>query len=179
MAKKTQLFHQTQLQKSHPCSWSILYMHPYQFDFWAIVWPIFRRFFNPIELPPRTCSTPSPSPNRSCPTTCACATPPRTRMRQWLRRRRWWWCRTGRCLRCPPTTPWRGWPRRRGRWSSSSLSDRDAEWFNTSWIQGDHGGLRLYFVDFDLGVPPVCSFAIPSLPNFHLPKQNWAEIGTN
>ena len=35
------------------------------------------------------------------------------------------------------------------------------------------------FVDFNLGVPPVCPFAMTSLPNFHLPKQNRADRGTN
>ena len=34
-------------------------------------------------------------------------------------------------------------------------------------------------VDLDLGVPPVCLFAMLSLPNFHLPEQNRADIGTN
>ena len=38
--------------------------------------------------------------------------------------------------------------------------------------QGDHGGLTL--VDFNLGVPPICPFAMPSLPNFHL---SLAELG--
>ena len=43
----------------------------------------------------------------------------------------------------------------------------------------NHGGLRQDFVDFHLGVPPVCQFAMPSMANVHLPKQNWADRGTN
>ena len=39
-------------------------------------------------------------------------------------------------------------------------------------VNGDHGGLRLDFVEFNLGVPPSCLFAMPSLPNVHLPKQS-------
>ena len=46
-------------------------------------------------------------------------------------------------------------------------------------IQGDHSGLWLDFVDFHSRVPPVCPFAMQSLPNLHLPKQNWANRGTN
>ena len=38
-------------------------------------------------------------------------------------------------------------------------------------LQGDHGDLRLDFGHLDSAVPPVCPFAVPSLPNFHLPKQ--------
>ena len=45
--------------------------------------------------------------------------------------------------------------------------------------KGDHGGWRLGFVYFDFGVPPVCPFAMPSLPNFHLPKQNLSDRGTS
>ena len=45
-------------------------------------------------------------------------------------------------------------------------------------VQGEQGGLKLDFVDFNLGVLPVCLFAMPSLPNFDLPKQNWADRGT-
>ena len=41
-------------------------------------------------------------------------------------------------------------------------------------VQGDHGGLTLDCIDFNSGVPQVCSFAVTSLPNFCLPKQNWA-----
>ena len=41
-------------------------------------------------------------------------------------------------------------------------------------IQGDHFGLTLKPADFNLGVPPVCPFAMPSLPNFHL---SLAELG--
>ena len=44
-------------------------------------------------------------------------------------------------------------------------------------IQGDHGGLD--FVDLNSGVPGVGPFAMPSLPNFPLPKQNWAARRTN
>ena len=47
------------------------------------------------------------------------------------------------------------------------------------YIQGDYGGLMLDFVDFDSEVPPVSPFAMPSLPNFHLPKQNWVGRGIN
>ena len=42
--------------------------------------------------------------------------------------------------------------------------------------QGDHDGLGLYFVDCHSGVPPVCPFAMSSLPNFHLLQQNWADM---
>ena len=37
-------------------------------------------------------------------------------------------------------------------------------------IHGDPGGLRLDFVEIDSEVPLVSPFAMPSLPNFHLPK---------
>ena len=46
-------------------------------------------------------------------------------------------------------------------------------------MQGDYVGMRLDFVDVYLKVPSVCPFAMPSLPNFHLPKQNRADRGTN
>ena len=46
-------------------------------------------------------------------------------------------------------------------------------------LQVDHGGLILYFVDFHFEVLPVYPFAIPSLSNFYLPKQNRADRGTN
>ena len=40
-------------------------------------------------------------------------------------------------------------------------------------VQGDYGGQRLDFVDFDMGGPPVCQFStMPSLNNFHLPKDH-------
>ena len=48
-----------------------------------------------------------------------------------------------------------------------------------SALQGDHGGLRLNSVDFNLGVLPVCPLAMPFLPNFHLPKQIWADCQQN
>ena len=35
------------------------------------------------------------------------------------------------------------------------------------------------FIDFHFGVPSLCPFAKPSLPNFHLPKQNLADRGTS
>ena len=35
--------------------------------------------------------------------------------------------------------------------------------------KGDRDGLGLYFVDCHSGVPPVCPFAMSSLPNYHLP----------
>ena len=34
------------------------------------------------------------------------------------------------------------------------------------------------FVDFNLGAPPLCPLAMPSLPTFYLPKQNPADRGT-
>ena len=43
-------------------------------------------------------------------------------------------------------------------------------------LQGDPLGQRLYFVDFDLGVPLIQG--IPFLPDLHLPKQNKADIET-
>ena len=46
-------------------------------------------------------------------------------------------------------------------------------------IQGDYGGLRLDFVELNSRVPPVGPFAMPSLPNLHLPKQDWADRGKN
>ena len=46
-------------------------------------------------------------------------------------------------------------------------------------VQGDQGGLTQDVVDFDSGVVPFCTFAMPSLPNFHLPKQNWADSARN
>ena len=39
----------------------------------------------------------------------------------------------------------------------------------------NHGGLRQYFVDFYSGVMSGCPFAMPYLPNFHLPKESWAD----
>ena len=39
--------------------------------------------------------------------------------------------------------------------------------------------MRLDFPDFYLGVLPVWAFPMPSLPNFHLPKPNLADRGTN
>ena len=41
--------------------------------------------------------------------------------------------------------------------------------------QGEHGGSRLDFVDFNSGVPAVRPFAMPYLPNFHL-KLNWLNL---
>ena len=38
--------------------------------------------------------------------------------------------------------------------------------------------MDLGWVDFDLGVPPSCPPAQPLLPNFHGPKQNWADSET-
>ena len=38
-------------------------------------------------------------------------------------------------------------------------------------IQGDPSGLQLYFVDFDLGVPPYCLHAMPIWPHLQLPEQ--------
>ena len=35
------------------------------------------------------------------------------------------------------------------------------------YLEGDHCGLNLDFVEFKLIVPPTCPFAMPSLPNFH------------
>ena len=52
-------------------------------------------------------------------------------------------------------------------------SDIIDSWSNIK-IQGNHNGLTLDFVDFNSGIPPVCPFAMPSLPNFHLLKQNWS-----
>ena len=43
--------------------------------------------------------------------------------------------------------------------------------FSNNPVQGDHGG-SLDFVDFNLGVPPVCPLTVPSLPNFHQPKHD-------
>ena len=50
------------------------------------------------------------------------------------------------------------------------------------YVQIDYrvtGGLTLDFVDFSSRGPPVCPFSMPFLPNFHLPKQNWADRGTD
>ena len=46
---------------------------------------------------------------------------------------------------------------------------------NEDHIQGEHSD----FANFNSGVLPVCPFAMPSLPNFHSAKQNWADRGTN
>ena len=35
--------------------------------------------------------------------------------------------------------------------------------------------LTLDFIEFNSRVPPVCPFAMLSLPNFHLHKQNWED----
>ena len=43
-------------------------------------------------------------------------------------------------------------------------------------VQGDLLCQQLYFVDFDLGVPPCCLHAMPILPDLQLPKQNKANI---
>ena len=40
-------------------------------------------------------------------------------------------------------------------------------WPIVIWLY-DHGCLRLDFVDFNSKVLPICPFAVPSLPNFHL-----------
>ena len=40
----------------------------------------------------------------------------------------------------------------------------------------DPSGQRLHFVDFDLGVPPCCLHAMPTLPDLQLLKQNKADI---
>ena len=48
-----------------------------------------------------------------------------------------------------------------------------------SAVPGNHGGWTLGFVDFNSGVPPVCSLAMPSQSHFYLPKQNRADRGTN
>ena len=42
----------------------------------------------------------------------------------------------------------------------------------------DHHGQPEDLFDFDLGVPPSFPFALPSLPDFHLPKQIMADRGT-
>ena len=52
------------------------------------------------------------------------------------------------------------------------------------FLQADHGhgGLTLDSVDLSFGIPPVCPFGpfvMPSLPDFHLPKQKLADRGTN
>ena len=54
-------------------------------------------------------------------------------------------------------------------------------WYSTiiCELQGDHVDLKLDFADFNSGAPPVRSFSLPHLPNFHLPKQNQADGGTN
>ena len=46
---------------------------------------------------------------------------------------------------------------------------------NENALQGDTSGQQLYFVDFDLRVPPCCC---PILPDLQLPKQNKAVIIT-
>ena len=53
--------------------------------------------------------------------------------------------------------------------TSVSVSGFGYKILTTCFLQGDHGGLRLDFVDFHLGALPFCPFAMPSLPNFHLP----------
>ena len=49
---------------------------------------------------------------------------------------------------------------------------------NIPIIQGDRdpSGQLLYFVDFDLRVPPCCIHDMPIPPEFQLPKQNKADI---
>ena len=44
------------------------------------------------------------------------------------------------------------------------------------FIQGDHGGQRLHFVDFIFEVPLSCTAALPFFSNSHQPKQNWADM---
>ena len=44
-------------------------------------------------------------------------------------------------------------------------------------VQGGDGGWLLGWVDFDVGVPPYCPADQPILPNFHLPRQDWADSG--
>ena len=46
-------------------------------------------------------------------------------------------------------------------------------------VQGSQGDLRPGFVDFDLGALSFSPFSMPPRPNFHLPKQNWADRGTH
>ena len=70
--------------------------------------------------------------------------------------------------------------------ASKSASDVAYEHFNAKTCfkftictgQGDHGGLTLGFVEFNLGIPTSCLFVMPSLGNFHLPKQNRGDRGT-
>ena len=47
--------------------------------------------------------------------------------------------------------------------------------FPRAVVQGDPSGQQLYFVDFDLGVPPCCQHAMPILPDLQLPQQNKAD----
>ena len=49
---------------------------------------------------------------------------------------------------------------------------------SVSQLQGEHGGLRLDFVNFHSEVLPGFPFAMPSLRNFHLSRQKW-HTGTN
>ena len=38
--------------------------------------------------------------------------------------------------------------------------------------------VNLGWADMDLDVPPSCLVTQPSLPNYHLPGQSWADSGT-
>ena len=53
------------------------------------------------------------------------------------------------------------------------------QWRQTSKIQGDHGGLRLDFVEMIQGVPPGSAPALPSLSNLYVPCQNQLDGRTN
>ena len=59
--------------------------------------------------------------------------------------------------------------------------DQNCNWslsFLYESLQGDLSVQRLYFGDFDLGVPPCCQHGMPILPDLQLPKQNKADIGS-
>ena len=58
--------------------------------------------------------------------------------------------------------------------------------YELMWYSALHPRIRLQgfsygqthglgWVDFDLGIPQCCMTAVPNLPVFHLPKQNWTD----
>ena len=71
-------------------------------------------------------------------------------------------CRTKNCVE--------GWYSAAGAISTSLTFLLDNRVLHT--YRGDPSGQQLYFVDFDLGVPPCCLQVMPIMPDLQLCKQN-------
>ena len=79
---------------------------------------------------------------------------------------------------CRKTQNWRSCARRASTWRPSRRTYWNWGEEITSILQGDPSGQRLYYVDFDFGVPICCLHGMPILPDLQLPKQINADIGT-